>query len=353
MIFCKKTKNSVTKTKRDIININKEIETLRTRKEDIKNNVEDYIKKYFTQEETNIMMNLTNLKSEFSRYKELQNSKNTRDFALKNLKLKLENLKKEVEHILSQYFTNMENGYTELIQDLKLNINRFESLNLQLQEASVEKEKFEKENDIEELNNIENIDISEEETKLQIEKYNKQIDGLVDEKNQIKNYIEVLENKIDENEYLESEIEALKEEINKLEEKYKIIKTTEDLLKTSKESYSSSYLKDMILEFNKYVSFINSEELKTAVDTNLGVKIDVNGTQKEIKTFSSGYKDLIYICMRLSLVDALFKEEKPFVVLDDPFTNLDDYKTTKALEILNEFAKRYQVIYFSCNTSRI
>ena len=75
--------------------------------------------------------------------------------------------------------------------------------------------------------------------------------------------------------------------------------------------------------------------------------------QKEIKAFSAGYKDLIYICMRFSLIDALFSGEVPFVVLDDPFVNLDESKTSKALEILQEFTKKYQVIYFSCNSSRI
>ena len=109
----------------------------------------------------------------------------------------------------------------------------------------------------------------------------------------------------------------------------------------------------MIVGFNKYLSVIDTKELKTSVDTNLDVKIEVNGSQKEIKTFSAGYKDLIYICMRFSLIDALFNGETPFVVLDDPFVNLDEAKTSKALEILQEFTKKYQVIYFSCNASRI
>ena len=97
----------------------------------------------------------------------------------------------------------------------------------------------------------------------------------------------------------------------------------------------------------------DDKKLKTAVDTNLDVKIEVDGSQKEIKNFSAGYKDLIYICMRFSLIDALFNDELPFVVLDDPFVNLDETKTSKALKIMNEFSKKYQVIYFSCNSSRI
>ena len=138
-----------------------------------------------------------------------------------------------------------------------------------------------------------------------------------------------------------------------LSNKYKTLKKTEELLRTAKESFSSMYLKDMSDGFNHYLKVINNKEFKTNVDINLGVKIDTNGSQKEIKYFSSGYRDLIYICMRFSLIQALFKNEHPFVILDDPFVNLDEEKTLKALEVLNEFAKQYQIIYFVCNSSRL
>lgn len=49
------------------------------------------------------------------------------------------------------------------------------------------------------------------------------------------------------------------------------------------------------------------------------------------------------LCMRLALIDALFKQEKPFVLLDDPFVNLDDEHTERALEMLKEIAKNKQV----------
>ena len=59
------------------------------------------------------------------------------------------------------------------------------------------------------------------------------------------------------------------------------------------------------------------------------------------------------LCMRLALIDALFKQEKPFVLLDDPFVNLDDEHTERALEMLKEIAKNKQVVYMVCNSGRI
>ena len=63
-------------------------------------------------------------------------------------------------------------------------------------------------------------------------------------------------------------------------------------------------------------------------------------------------KDLIYICMRLSLVQVLFKEEHPFIVLDDPFVNLDELKINNAFKLIKKMSKDYQIIYFICHSSR-
>ena len=121
----------------------------------------------------------------------------------------------------------------------------------------------------------------------------------------------------------------------------------------AKERFSAHYLKGMIYQFEENLKLLDDKDLKTDVDINLGVTIDSNGTKREIKSFSAGYKDLIYICMRFSLVKVLFENELPFVILDDPFVNLDDEKTKKALDLLKSFSQDYQVIYFICNTSRV
>ena len=56
--------------------------------------------------------------------------------------------------------------------------------------------------------------------------------------------------------------------------------------------------------------------------------------------------------MRFALVDALFENEKPFIILDDPFVNLDESRLAGAMKFLDNIAKDYQVIYLSCHKSR-
>ncbi len=76
------------------------------------------------------------------------------------------------------------------------------------------------------------------------------------------------------------------------------------------------------------------------------------GMPRDTAFLSAGYQDMIGICMRMALIDAMYKDEKPFVIFDDPFVNLDGEKTGAALRLLEEIAKEYQVVYFTCNESR-
>ena len=54
-----------------------------------------------------------------------------------------------------------------------------------------------------------------------------------------------------------------------------------------------------------------------------------------------------------ALVDALFTKEQPFLLLDDPFVNLDDARTKRALELLQKISQQRQVVYLVCNSARV
>ena len=61
---------------------------------------------------------------------------------------------------------------------------------------------------------------------------------------------------------------------------------------------------------------------------------------------------MIGISLRLALVDSIFKKEKPFLILDDPFVNLDEEKMKNTLNLIKEISKNFQIIYFVCHNSR-
>jgi uncharacterized protein YhaN len=40
------------------------------------------------------------------------------------------------------------------------------------------------------------------------------------------------------------------------------------------------------------------------------------------------------------------------LIMDDPFTNLDDWKIEAGKKFVEEIAEKYQIIYFTCSNSR-
>ena len=55
---------------------------------------------------------------------------------------------------------------------------------------------------------------------------------------------------------------------------------------------------------------------------------------------SEGRKDLAGICARMAMVDAMYEKDKPFLVFDDSFVNLDDEKNASCAYIFEGSRKR-------------
>ena len=213
---------------------------------------------------------------------------------------------------------------------------------------------FEQQNNVEEIASYtpKTIVVSKDEIEKQLNNLNTEINKLNDEKNYIQNQIEVLEASIDTFE-TENEIAEITDNIEKMKQNLSILEKTKKYLNLAKEQFSSHYLKGMQDSFIKNLEILNGSKMEVNLDVNLNAEVNENGSNKKIDFLSTGYKDLIYICMRLSLIESLFEGEKPFIILDDPFVNLDEEKIENAMKLLKFKAEEYQIIYFVCHESRV
>ena len=111
----------------------------------------------------------------------------------------------------------------------------------------------------------------------------------------------------------------------------------------------------MNLAFKKYFSKIAEASVaqKILFNSDLKVNIESDGLLYDENFLSTGFSELVDFCTKLALVDCMFENEKPSLILDEPFSNLDETKTQKALNLLKELSREYQIIYFSCHTKRI
>ncbi len=145
----------------------------------------------------------------------------------------------------------------------------------------------------------------------------------------------------------------LEELLAKQADNYNTVMLTKKYLALAKDNMTSRYIGKTKAGFTKYteiISGITSESFEMSTD--FGVTKQEGATTRAVEAYSRGTRDLYNLAARLGLIDSLYEKEKPFILLDDPFTAFDDKKTAAALKVLSELAKEKQIIYFTCSKSR-
>ena len=162
-----------------------------------------------------------------------------------------------------------------------------------------------------------------------------------------------LQNTADQIPVKQDELEFWKGKQKEDTKRSQLLDKTIEFLSEAKESLSDNYLGKIKNSFAAYIKHLSGENAENVVvGTDLNVQMERLGEPRELGYFSVGQTDMVVLCMRLALVDALFEDTKPFIILDDPFVNLDDEHTRQATAMLQEIGKDHQIIYMVCNSSR-
>lgn len=170
---------------------------------------------------------------------------------------------------------------------------------------------------------------------------------------QIQQRMQLLQDAVAQIPQLQDALFCSRSELEQQREDVRLLDATIDFLYQAKENLTTAYMGTIRSRFGAYLSML-CEELDEAffVDPQLQVQLEKQGKARELAYFSAGQTDLVKLCMRLALVDALFKGERVPVILDDPFVNLDDLHMDKARRLMNKLAAEHQILYLTCHSSR-
>ena len=236
---------------------------------------------------------------------------------------------------------------------LRDSVRETEKLKKELDDAVSRKEEYERDHDVSKLNgadfgdalSLEALNSEAKQIKEEIENNRRAL------KQQESDYNTAIEKQgiMDDD---AEELQRQEEEQAALKHKYDIALKAAGFLERAKESFSSKYMDEIKESFDKYHDRITDSPDKYELDANLNILLREAGATHDIRSLSEGYQDLVGLCRRMAMIDAMYDMEKPFLIFDDPFVNLDEKRLEGAMGFLEKISHDYQIIYFSCHESR-
>lgn len=139
---------------------------------------------------------------------------------------------------------------------------------------------------------------------------------------------------------------------NEIEGKQKIVACVIECLLQAQENISKRYVQPMQQRFNEIIEKLSNGK-RIMLDSDLNISLDTQSGLKEKAYLSAGNQDLVDICKRFALIKSIFKTQTPFIILDDPFVNLDEISLENMLKLVKDFSQEVQIIYLVCHGSRI
>lgn len=188
----------------------------------------------------------------------------------------------------------------------------------------------------------------------QTETLKKRLQALKEEESEITRQYERLSNQTQKIPDLEDQVRYLTSELKTAQGNLNILRRTAEFLSASKDALSTRYLDGMQKHFVYYLSLLDGPGAPAAsMDGSLGVSVRDGGKSRDIESYSRGSRDILQFCARLALTKSMFPEgEEPFLLLDDPFVNLDDEHFSAVRSLLDRLAPEFQILYFVCHTGR-
>ena len=170
-----------------------------------------------------------------------------------------------------------------------------------------------------------------------------------------------IEDEIKQDEDAVSDIDSLQEqkenllcEKSNLQAELAVIEKTKDFIEQANKNLLEKYVAPIK---GKYVDFIKDLLPSLANITmdhtyKISFQLQENGTPRDCAHLSSGERICLEMALRMALIHNMFKEEPPFIMMDDPFAELDEENLSRAKDMVRALSAQTQIIYLCCHPNR-
>ena len=321
----------------------KEENDKRAKKEALFNEISLFLKGYgyFGQD---ILSEFKELQEDLILYKTLLNQKSEKESNSASLLNEIKTLDQKISLFLEKYALKSQNLF-ELSNELIRDFEYLKTLEKKEAELKVKINDFESKNQAELSEDVKST-LSKEQVELSLSEYRQNL-SLLDK------LISDDERSLEAMNETEALIELKAEQIAALTEEHKLLSLTLKHLKTAEENLIKRYLSPVEKAFLENLFKISdSLDDKFFVDKDLSIFYEQHGENRSEMHLSMGQKSVVSLCMRLSLISVVFENDKPFIIMDDPFISLDKEHMKKVSEIISRLSCDMQIIYLCCHESR-
>jgi len=153
---------------------------------------------------------------------------------------------------------------------------------------------------------------------------------------------------------LEEQKAAAERSLAHLEERLAVCELAREVIEEAKEQTMRSAREELEPRIADHLCRITQgryARVEADDDLNLRVFSSQKGdwTSPESGGLSRGTVDQLYLAARLALLDLLYRDVKPPLLLDDPFVKFDPRRREQAMALCKEIAGDHQVLLFTCH----
>lgn len=341
---------------------------------------------------------LDQLKNDYKDYFSLNEDYKELEIARKNISFELENNEKSIKNVLQKYNIYI-NNVNEL-NDILLEINDLVKLNdsfiALVTRNKEDKEKCDKskayiddfkskyqvtidvknyindarnsitiieslkdsikdkEQKIEKFKNDNNLSLRPDSNTKSVDELNELLSKTIAERNSLEALISDNEDKLMYLSEYEESILAYQEEKQKAKDRADQITKAKMFMESADENLKNKFIMPIQNKYVEYARQINpllADNISMNYD--FEINFDINGKYKNYLQLSLGEKACLGLCLRFAIIDNIYKDDKPIIILDDPFVNLDEDNLQKAKDVLVKLSSNTQVLYLCCHKSRM
>lgn len=321
----------------------KELAEKKTECEKLGREIADYFKAYGFTEGT-LRVRLSALQKEINSYIQLKNTSDRVEKQKKEDKNRLAELESKIQEFCAKY--HIDEPLTEdKIDELEKDVKDYTLADSKYNDNFNKAKKLKEEKNL----NVRPVKLEDNESQ-----------SLEDDTNQLQQQIHKLKQEIsdcetqaEELDNLNAELEKHKELLNKYIEKHRLLDLTQKYLKEADKRLKDKYIAPIKNKFVSYAELLESAlGKKVTITPSFEIRYEHSGQEYSEKHLSAGQRRICAFCLRMALIENMYAEEKPFIILDDPFANLDRNHMDRVKDMLKKLSEKLQLVYFTCHESR-